>query len=115
VYRRKNEDKSQCLGDGQKQRTKGKQESFYPPQSTSSLSDVRPAYADSLLTFPPLPIFAESPPPHNLGEIQVTEGQGWHYAVSIMIDRGMLCLVDITGIVLGVVMIVCLGVVAPFT
>ena len=32
-----------------------------------------------------------------------------------MIDRGMLCLVDITGIVLDVVMIVCLGVVAPVT
>jgi len=55
--------------DGQKQQTKGKQESFYPPQSTNSLADIRPAYADSLLTFHPLPIFAESHPTHNRGEI----------------------------------------------
>jgi len=55
--------------DGQNNEQSEKQESFYPPQSASSLSDVRPAYADSLRAFPPLPIFAESPPTHNRGEI----------------------------------------------
>jgi len=52
-----------------KQQTKGKQETCFPPQSTKSLSDVRPSYADSLFAFPPLPIFAKSPATHNRGEI----------------------------------------------
>jgi len=98
-----------------KQRTKGKQESFYLPQSTNSLSGTRLAYVDSLLAFPPLPIFAKSPPNHNCGEILFTESQGRHSAVGIITDRGMLCLVDITGVVLVIVMTVCLGVVVPFT
>jgi len=38
-----------------------------------------------------------------------------HFAIDIMIDRGMSCLVDIAGVVCVVLMIVCLGVVAPFT
>ena len=65
-------------------------------------------YADSLLAFPPVPIFAESPPTHNCGEIQFTEVRGWCFAVGITIDRGMLGSVDITGDVWVVVTIVCL-------
>jgi len=69
-----------------KQLTHGKQESFYPSQSTTSLSNLPPAYADSLHAFRPLPILAESPLTHNRGEILFTEGRGRHFAVGIMID-----------------------------
>jgi len=94
--------------DDQKQGTKGKQESFYPPQIISSLSDKRPAHTDSLLAFPPLFIFAESPPTRNPGEIPSTEDVVRHFAVGIMMDRGTEGSINITSVVWVVVTIVCL-------
>jgi len=84
-----------------------KQESFYPPQIISSLSDIRPEHADSLLAFPPLFIPAESPRAHYRGEIPSSEGMAGLYAVGIMMDRGMESSVDITSVVGVVVVIVC--------
>jgi len=54
---------------------KGKTGVLLLSSRTGSLADVRRAYADSLLAFPPLPIFAESPSTHNRGEIQFAESQ----------------------------------------
>jgi len=94
--------------DDQKQRTKGKHESFYPPHIVSSLWDIRPAHTESLLSFPPLFMFAESPATHNGGEIPFAKAWGRLFAVGIMIDRGMAGSVDITSVVWVAATIVCL-------
>jgi len=53
----------------------------------------------NILAFRPLRIFAESSPTDNRGEIPFTVDQGMHFAVGIMIHRGLTGSTDITSVV----------------